>query len=77
MILAFKIFLLSWLITNYPLISNWIDDMFKDNNEDEIIANTIYEIFSCHKCLSFTLILIITMNIWYAIIFAIIAKIIQ
>jgi hypothetical protein len=77
MIIAFKIFLISWLVTNHQFIVNIIDKLFEDITPDESIAQSVYDILTCHKCLSFTLILILTYNIWLAIIFSIIAKIIE
>jgi hypothetical protein len=71
--LLLNIFLITWLFTHHDKILEvldksyiWIKSKFKNKVIGFILEN-IHEVLTCHKCLSFWTTLIITQNIFAAI----------
>ena len=72
----FNLFLITWFITENSYIQMYVDKLgdilLKTEELDNflqtplrIILISLYDILSCHKCLSFWIVLIITLNpIW-------------
>jgi hypothetical protein len=71
--LLLQIFLITWLFTHHDKISEALDKAYIwtlskiKKKVIRIILENIHEIISCHKCLSFWTTLIITQNIFAAI----------
>lgn len=79
--MIFKIFLITWLFTHIDFIQHKIDDLFmwldqKVNSKyRNIILDKLYILLGCHKCLGFWITLIVTFNIFSAILVAYVAYI--
>jgi len=71
--ITIKIFLVSWFLTHFEPLTNWIGEQFfkqklklKDCDIKSLLWDTLYEWISCHKCLAFWLTFSITFNPFYA-----------
>ena len=71
--LLLQIFLITWIFTHHDKISEVLDKgyiLLKSKTKKKVIAfilENIHEVLTCHKCLSFWTTLIITQNIFAAI----------
>lgn len=71
--LLLQIFLITWLFTHHDKISEVLDKAYIwtlskiKNKVIRFILENIHEVLTCHKCLSFWTTLIITQNIFAAI----------
>ena len=72
MILTMKCLLISWLMTHFEPLQNLIDLIFKNYSNNKFIM-LFYNAITCFKCISFWITLIVTFNIYAAIINSIIA----
>lgn len=69
MILAAQLFLICWYITEQEYIVKFIrETQFKYKDKPYLYQG--FEILQCLKCFSFWTILLITFNIWYALLFS-------
>jgi hypothetical protein len=77
-----KIFLLTWIFTHLPIIQNTIDTYYLRWSTNwkkpwVTITNAIYSVLGCHKCLTFWSVLILTQNLFAALLGALMAYIIM
>lgn len=63
-ILLIKIFLMTWFITNNDYIQENLTKLVDKYNN--VFTVMLFEIVSCHKCLSFWVVLGFTFNIYIA-----------
>lgn len=68
-LLALKLWALSWLLTRVPVIETlrdmtwtWLNRQIRPRGWKTTVRDTLYGAISCHKCLSFWLILFVTAN---------------
>lgn len=73
MILALKIFLINWFLLENNYTYKMLNDINFKFKENKYISFLFNEIILCLKCLTFWSILLITLNIWYALGFSFIA----
>ena len=62
MILALKVFLITWFITHFEPLQERIERLYLIKRLEKLI-----DILTCFKCLSFWSVLIVTWNVYYAI----------
>jgi hypothetical protein len=62
MILAFKVFLVAWLITHFEPLQERIERLYLIKRLEMLV-----DILTCFKCLSFWSVLIVTWDVYFAI----------
>lgn len=68
-------FLLVWLITEYTPLHDLIERIELDKKWKKVVFDNLYILLTCKKCLGFSLGLILTGNIFSAIIISIMGQI--
>ena len=62
MVVALKVFLITWFVTHFEPIRDRLERLYLIKRLEKVI-----DIVTCFKCLSFWSVLIVTWNIYYAI----------
>lgn len=74
-----EIFLICWFITEYEPIQDLLYTKFSQIETNspwkKVVFDNLYILLSCKKCLGFTLTLLVTMNIFTAIIVSMLGQI--
>jgi hypothetical protein len=80
----FKIFLFTWFFTNFEPFQVFLEKLFITINDKinqynnlKIINNHLYNILSCHKCLSFWVCIISTGDFLSSILLSFIANLLK
>jgi hypothetical protein len=78
--LTFVLWSIAWAWTNIPFVTDWVDTTFWRirnrfcHTRYRLPIDLAYELVSCHKCVSFWLILAVTQNPFLALIAAAITE---